>query len=193
MEDYQKLAKDNIEVWMPYIRFKNGKGPSLTTFIYVSNLGNVKGYLYNNRPFTKEMIKINGDGRRCVGCKSIYIFVWELFVDVAPEGFVIHHTDFNKLNDRLDNLVCISKAEHNTIHWKGKHTKGSEIMNQKNKGSVWYNDGNKNKRFKAEIEAFAFGYFNKGRLCSPNKGRKFSETARKNMSNAAKKRYNNEQ
>lgn len=81
-----------------------------------------------------------------------------------------------------------NKNKH--YYWKGKHTKGSEAMQQKNKGTAWYNNGNKDKRFKSEIEAFVFGYFNKGRLCSPNKNRKFSEAVRKNMSNAAKKRYN---
>ena len=37
--------------------------------------------------------------------------VWEI-----PEWYEIHHIDWNKQNNKLSNLVCISKAEHSRLH-----------------------------------------------------------------------------
>lgn len=159
MEDYQKLAKENIEVWIPYIRFKKpgGIGLSLTTFIYVSNLGNVKGHLYNNHPFTQEMIKLNSDGRRCVGTYPVFNLVWKMFMGKINKGCDVHHNDHNRLNDRLDNLVMIPKSEHilehpeifiNSEATKEKKRKNLEKYRDNTKGKHRYNNG--------EIEILAF-------------------------------------
>ena len=90
----------------------------------VSNLGNVRGNI-DGKPIK---ITINYDGRRCVGCRPIYRLVWKLFNEEVPKGYVVHHIDHNKLNDRLDNLMIMTmsqhKAHHNERHiaWnRGKH------------------------------------------------------------------------
>lgn len=34
----------------------------------------------------------------------------------VPPGYVIHHKDWNKTNNSVDNLVCITVREHELIH-----------------------------------------------------------------------------
>ena len=72
----------------------------------VSNLGNVDG----------AEVTIKKDGRRHVGNKPIYKLVDTLFRGDLPKGMIVHHIDFNKLNDSLDNLQRITRAEHAAIH-----------------------------------------------------------------------------
>lgn len=36
--------------------------------------------------------------------------------DKIPEGFVIHHIDFNKDNNKKSNLMILHKKEHTKIH-----------------------------------------------------------------------------
>lgn len=35
---------------------------------------------------------------------------------VVPPGCVIHHVDWNKANNNIENLVCVTVAEHEMIH-----------------------------------------------------------------------------
>jgi ribonucleotide reductase alpha subunit len=48
--------------------------------------------------------------------KAQYRWVWEAAHGKQPEGFHIHHQDFNSLNDRLDNLQLLEADEHKTLH-----------------------------------------------------------------------------
>ena len=42
--------------------------------------------------------------------------VWESFNGPIPVGMVIHHVDFNSLNDSPLNLVCIDRKDHLALH-----------------------------------------------------------------------------
>jgi hypothetical protein len=42
--------------------------------------------------------------------------VWEQANGPIPRGMGVHHKDGDKLNDALDNLSLVSKAEHLDIH-----------------------------------------------------------------------------
>lgn len=42
----------------------------------------------------------------------------------VPSGYVIHHKDWNKTNNSVNNLVCITIREHELIHTPPK--KGTE-------------------------------------------------------------------
>lgn len=42
--------------------------------------------------------------------------VWEAANGPIPTGFGVHHRDEDKLNDILDNLELLSKADHLAIH-----------------------------------------------------------------------------
>lgn len=45
----------------------------------------------------------------------VHRYIWEFFNGNVPEGYCINHIDGNKLNNRLDNLECITFQE-NTQH-----------------------------------------------------------------------------
>lgn len=115
------------EVWKHYVKYaKNQFGNVwIVTDLEISNFGRVKdGGIFKYKPFTQDMININNNGHRAIGCGHsnycIYHLVYELFVGPIPKGYVIHHIDFNKNNDIVDNLKMMTKAEHNSIHHKNK-------------------------------------------------------------------------
>jgi hypothetical protein len=163
------------EIWKSYKTYGrswNG-GVWEITDLEISNFGNVRGTKWNNEPFEQNMITINSEGRRIIGIKGrIYVLVWEVFNGPVPSGYVVHHIDHNKLNDRLDNLMLMSVSDHFSHHNKGvkksdkwkesikksskdRSKKLSERMSGKNnpmygksatKGTKWWNNGISNKR-----------------------------------------------
>lgn len=46
--------------------------------------------------------------------------VWEYYKGSIPDGFEIHHKDFNRLNNDISNLECLSKKDHCLRHTKHK-------------------------------------------------------------------------
>jgi hypothetical protein len=50
----------------------------------------------------------------------LHRLIWEDINGPIPEGYIIHHKDFNKLNNDLNNLQCLTKSEHITLHHKYK-------------------------------------------------------------------------
>ena len=62
------------------------------------------------------------DGERDV--RSVHILVYEAFVAPLKQGLCVHHIDHNKLNNSVDNLVAMTVADHNRLHYKErKHVK----------------------------------------------------------------------
>ncbi len=49
-----------------------------------------------------------------------YIYCYFNNLEKIPEGYVIHHKDFDKLNNDISNLELISKFEHKSLHGLGK-------------------------------------------------------------------------
>ena len=49
--------------------------------------------------------------------KRLHIAIWEHEHGVeVPEGCVIHHLDWNKANNVIENLVCLTIWEHECVH-----------------------------------------------------------------------------
>ena len=52
-----------------------------------------------------------------VGSLHRYIYA-EAFGSI-PEGYIVHHKNHDKSDNRLENLECISDAEHRRLHNEG--------------------------------------------------------------------------
>jgi HNH endonuclease len=50
--------------------------------------------------------------------KAFAVFVWEKINGQLPKGYVVHHKDRNTLNDEIENLQAMTRAEHIEEHRK---------------------------------------------------------------------------
>lgn len=71
--------------------------------------------MYDNLKFT---ISKNGYYRATVRHKhiSLHRYKYEKEVGKIPDGYDIHHKDFNKINNNIDNLECLPKSEHTRLY-----------------------------------------------------------------------------
>jgi hypothetical protein len=72
----------------------------------------VPAFRFNGRVYRKH------DGGRyyTTGRRKLHRDVWEYFNGPIPQGYQIHHKDFDTDNNSVDNLVCVSIKEHHKIH-----------------------------------------------------------------------------
>lgn len=57
--------------------------------------------------------------------------VWECFNGKIPDGLILHHRDFNEVNNKLDNLELLTVTEHNQVHYPFRKQKGFYKRNHK--------------------------------------------------------------
>lgn len=51
------------------------------------------------------------------GAKGLHRAIWEHYSGKKiPQGYEVHHIDGNALNNKYENLVCLSKKEHIDLH-----------------------------------------------------------------------------
>ena len=49
--------------------------------------------------------------------KRLHVAMWEAEAGIAvPPGCVIHHVDWDKSHNEINNLVCVTISEHERIH-----------------------------------------------------------------------------
>ena len=77
----------------------------VTVVITDSNGVVQKTYLHQGRSTFKRM--------------PVHCIMAHTFYGYKPD-YVVHHLDENKLNNRLSNLVYLTKAEHSRLHSRGK-------------------------------------------------------------------------
>ena len=130
--------------------------------------------------------------------KLLHRLIFEDFYNVDldkefPNGVIIHHNDGNKLNNKIWNLIPMSREEHNSVHFKGK------VISEEHKWRI--SESNKNKIVSEETRR-KISKANKGRkawnkgvpmredvkkrLIKSLKGRKVSEETRRKLSEANK-------
>lgn len=64
------------------------------------------------------------DGRR----KRLHVYVWERDHGTVPQGYQVHHIDFNKDNNEPENLVCLSLHEHQSLHMQRRMREHPELL-----------------------------------------------------------------
>ena len=63
------------------------------------------------------------------------VVVWEAANGPTPAGMVVHHINHDSLDDRLDNLMLLSRAEHLREH-RGEH---NEALRSESMRRAWVN------------------------------------------------------
>lgn len=73
----------------------------------------------------------------------LHTFIWETHNNkIVPKNHVIHHVDFNPLNNSIENLELLTKSEHQKIHYKQFSTEQKEKVKTKlkrarEKSAIW--------------------------------------------------------
>lgn len=71
-----------------------------------------------------------GEGRGSYDWKLRAVVVWEKSNGLLPSGMVVHHIDRNPLNDSIDNLKAMTRAEHLQEHRSEHEPKRSAAASQ---------------------------------------------------------------
>jgi hypothetical protein len=53
--------------------------------------------------------------------------IWAAVHGPIPPGMIIHHADDNRRNNAIDNLICVTKLEHQRLHLGCAH--GQQFRN----------------------------------------------------------------
>ena len=62
---------------------------------------------------------------------STYRSIWEKPSCRIPDGYEIHHIDGNRVNNKIDNLMCVSIEEHYSIHYRQGDYMACSIMSKR--------------------------------------------------------------
>ena len=108
--------------------------PALPRLTDLQVLGLVRSGAYRVNLETAEVVGPKGDvikpwgvgrDRRFVrlygfgGVRTIFVnkLVWMVGTDsLLPDGFEVHHRDFDRTNDRFGNLLALHKVDHKKMH-----------------------------------------------------------------------------
>ena len=101
----------------------------------ISNCGKILNLNWHNLGISKLCSQCkDSSGHLQVGIngkmKLVHILVYQTFVGPIPEGYDVHHKDFNPLNNCLDNLELLTHKEHCLLHKPEKVKKYSKPVLQ---------------------------------------------------------------
>jgi ribonucleoside-diphosphate reductase alpha chain len=105
------------------------------------------------------------------GWRVQYRWLWEYANGEQPNGYHIHHFDFDSLNDRLENLRLITAEEHKDLHRE-------KMLGDNNPARRYMND-----RWRANLSKATRGKNN------PNFGKTHSDDVRAKMRSASADRW----
>lgn len=76
--------------------------------------------------------------------KRLHVYIWEHFNGAIPAGYHVHHKDFDKSNNDIENLVLLTAKEHLSLHGNSWDNKRYEQQiknlneNARPKASEWH-------------------------------------------------------
>lgn len=117
-----EVLTPNHQVYTQVYRVE-GKGPTRKTWyerkwipaeFLEPDMSVVSNYQYSDgcNGFGSDRIRNSLNG------KLLHRFIYEELVGEIPDGYVIHHKDFDKTNNSIDNLELMTFTEHKSLHAK---------------------------------------------------------------------------
>jgi hypothetical protein len=102
------------EVWKPVPGYDN----------YLVSLNGVKSLNYRNKRKEKVLTPGISQGHAVYTLSKdnvhktfgLHVLVWLAFVGPIPEGCIVHHVNENPSDNRIENLMLVSKDEHMKTH-----------------------------------------------------------------------------
>jgi hypothetical protein len=74
---------------------------------------------------------------------KLHRYIWTKEIGIIPKGHVIHHIDWNIMNNQISNLMCLTIKEHIRLHQKGipKSEEHCQNLSKSQKGNTPWNKG----------------------------------------------------
>jgi hypothetical protein len=112
-------------------------------------------------------------------------YLWKQVCGEIPNGYVIHHKDFNPLNNTIENLEIMTEAKHKSLHHYGKtiSEESRRKMSEAKKGNTYRRGSKHTEEAKAKM-----GLANVGREPA-NKGKKMSDEQKEKLRQKAKAQF----
>lgn len=150
---YQVSNKGRIKSLARQIRYKNGK--IINRKEQILKESNLNGYL---------QVPLSKDGK--FTHKYIHRLVAQAFLDNYKEDLEVNHIDFNRSNNNVENLECITKYENTMYSYKSNRIPIPPA--QEPKEIICLED---NKHFDSIKDASAYYGINSSLICNQLKGR----------------------
>ena len=71
-----------------------------------------------HQKFDGVVFHTDRSGHYVTASTGIHRFVWQYYHGEIPDGYHIHHVDENKTNNAVENLQCMTKQDHQSLHNK---------------------------------------------------------------------------
>lgn len=103
--------------------------------------------------------------------KRLHVYVWEYFNGEVPRGCEVHHKDFDKSNNGIDNLQMLTKKDHVILHgqsWdKERYAKQIKHLNEnaRPKASEWHGSESGREWHKEHYEKMKNSLYKKKDFC----------------------------
>ena len=82
-------------------------------------------YLYSTHPYERRP---NGALKTC----SVHVRIWILHYGAIPKGYVVHHKNFDRYDNRIENLCLMKRKPHEKLHLE--HRKKMFKLKQQERG-----------------------------------------------------------
>lgn len=114
--------------------------------------------------------------------KRLHVYVWEYFNGKIPKGYHVHHKDFDKSNNELENLVLLPVSDHLKLHgasWDDeRYEKQIKNLNEnaRPKASEWHGSEAGKEWHKIHYENMKSALHKKSDFVCENCGKSFIAT-----------------
>lgn len=81
----------------------------------------------DSKNWTERSYYVPGVADRKKGARRLHEEIWRAAHGSIPDGFDIHHVDFNPLNNDVANLRCVAADEHQRIHVEHRRETGAYV------------------------------------------------------------------